>query len=79
MTPAKGEDSSHCKGKEIVADDHAIKTIGGDASLSESECSEEEEGSHDPDCECAPLIDLWYNTHAHFPMVLGDYLPSQPL
>ena len=28
--------------------------------------------------ECAPLIDPWYDTHAHFPKVPGDYT-SPPL
>ena len=39
------------------------------------EYSEEEEGSRDPDSECAPLIDPWYDTHMHFLTVPGDYLP----
>ena len=75
MTQVKGKGSSRCKEKEIVVNDPATKTAGEDAHLSELECSEEEEGSHDPDSECAPLIDPWYDTHMHFLTVPGDYLP----
>ena len=39
------------------------------------ECFEDKEGGHDPDSECAPLIDSWYDAYAHFPMVPSDYLP----
>ena len=77
MTLEKGEGSSRCKGKEIAAEDPAIEIVGKDAPLSELECSEEE-GSCNPDSEWAPLIDTWYNTHTHFPMVPGDYLPPPP-
>ena len=52
--------------------------MGKGAPLSESERSEDEEGSHDPDSECAPLIDPWYDAHTHFPMVPDDYLPPPP-
>ena len=75
MTSAKGEGSSYHKGKEITTNDPATKIVGEDVPLSELERFKEEEGSRDPDSECAPLIDLWYNAHAHFPTVLGDYLP----
>ena len=64
--------------EDIAANDPATKTSGEDAHLSELECSEEEEGSCDPDNECASLIDLWYGTHTHFPVVPGDYLPLPP-
>ena len=78
MTLAKGEDSSHRKGKEIVVDDPVSKVVGEDAPLSSSERSEEEEVSRDLDSECAPLIDLWYDTHMDFLVVPGDYLPPLP-
>ena len=48
---------------------------GEEAPYFESDRSEEEEGSHDPGSECPPLIDPWYDTHLHFPVVLGDYSP----
>ena len=77
MTLEKGEGSSRCKGKEIAAEDPTIEIVGKDAPLSELECSEEE-GSCNPVSEWASLIDTWYNTHTHFPMVPGDYLPPPP-
>ena len=45
---------------------------------SESERYNEEEGCRDLDSKCAPLIDPWYDTHAHFPKVLGEYMPPLP-
>ena len=75
MTPVKNEGSSHRKGKEITADNPATKTVGEDTPLSELEHSEEEEWGRDPDSKCAPLIDLWYEAHAHFSMVPDDYSP----
>ena len=78
MTPVKGESSSPHKGKEIAIDDPPTKIVSEDAPLSESEPFEEEEGGCDPNSKCAPLIDLWYNTHIHFLVVPGDYLPPPP-
>ena len=48
---------------------------GEEAVYSEFDSSNEEEVWPTPDSECAPLIDPWYNVHAHFPKVLGDYMP----
>ena len=73
MTSVKGEGSSRHKGKEIAADDPPTKAAGKKASLSKSERFEGEEGSCDPNSKCPPLIDLWYDTHTYFPVVLGDY------
>lgn len=78
MSPSKGEGSSHRKGKEIAFDNLAAKAIGEDAPLSESERFDEEEGRHDPNNECAPLIDPWYDTYAHFSKVSSKYFPSSP-
>ena len=78
MTLAKGKVSSRCKGNKIAADDPATKTTGEDSLLSKSKCSKEEEGSYDPDSECAPFINLWYDTLMHFLVVLDDYLTSSP-
>ena len=61
MTLVKSEGSSHHKGKEITANNLATETVGEDASLSESEHSNEEEWGHDLNNKCAPLIDLWYD------------------
>ena len=45
---------------------------------SESDYFDEEEAQRDPDSECAPLIDPWYDIHPHFPKIPGDYAPSRP-
>ena len=42
---------------------------------SESDHSNEEEVQRDPDSECAPLIDPWYDVHPYFPKIPGDYAP----
>ena len=39
---------------------------------------EKEEGGHNLGNECALLIDPWYDTHIHFPVVSSDYLPLPP-
>ena len=75
MSPAKDEGSSRRKGKEVATNDPSTKTIGKEAPLSKLDHFEEEEGGCDPNNECPPLIDSWYDTHIHFPVVLGDYLP----
>ena len=75
MSPAKGEGSSHRKGKEISSDDLATKNIGEDAPFSKLEGFDEEERGCDSHSECAPLIDPWYDAHAYFPKVSGEYLP----
>ena len=78
MSQAKDEGSSCCKGKEVAADDPPAKTMGKKVPLSKSDRSEEEEGVRDLNNECLPLIDPWYNTHIHFPVVTDDYLPPPP-
>ena len=44
----------------------------------ESDHSDEEEAWCDPDSECAPLIDLWYDVHSSFPKIPGDYVSPPP-
>ena len=79
MSLTKSEGSSHRKGKEIVIDDPPIEAKKGEeASHSKSDHSKEEEGSHNPGSKCPPLIDPWYNTHSHFPVVLDDYSRPPP-
>ena len=75
MSQAKDEGSSCCKGKEVVADDPPAKTMGKEVPLSKSNLSGEEKGGRDPNNECLPLVDSWYNTHIHFPVVPDDYFP----
>ena len=76
MTPAKGQNSSRRKGKEIVSDAPAKRDVGEEAVYSELDYSDKEEARRAPDNECALLIDPWYDTHAHFPKVPSDYMPS---
>ena len=75
MSLAKGDCSSHCKGKKVAIDDPFVETIGGEVPHSEYDCSEEKEGGHDLGSECLPLIDPSYNTHIHFPVVPDNYSP----
>ena len=44
----------------------------------ESDHSDEEEARRDPNSECAPLIDPWYDVHPSFPKIPGDYVPPSP-
>jgi len=76
MSLAKGDSSSYYKGKEVATDDSPTKIVGREATHSESNRSKEEERGHDPGSECPPFIDAWYDTHIHFPLMLGNYLPS---
>ena len=57
MTLEKGQGSSRCKGKEIASDDPIAKNVDKEAPHSELERSNEEEGCHDLNSECAPFID----------------------
>ena len=75
MSPAKGESSSHCKGKKVATDDSPAKTVGEKARHSESDRFKEEVQGQDLDNECPPLINPWYDTHIHFPVVSNDYSP----
>ena len=75
MSPTKDEGSSRCKGKEVTTDDPPAKTVGEEIPLSKLDCFEEEEEGRDINSECPSLINPWYDTHIHFPVVSGDYLP----
>ena len=78
ILPVKSEGSSRSKGKEAIVDKPLVEAEKGEeAPYSKSDRSEEEEVSRDPDSECPPLIDPWYDTHSHFLVVSGDY--SHPL
>ena len=72
--PAKDKGPSHHKGKEVAANDPSTKIMGKKAPISELDRFEEEEGGRNPNNECPPLIDLWYDAYIHFLVVLGDYL-----
>ena len=73
MTLAKGQSSSRRKGKEVASNDPATRDVGEEALHFESECSDEEEAWCNPVNECTPLINPWYDTHAHFPKVPWVY------
>ena len=75
MTLVKGQISSCRKGKEVVSDPPAARNVGEEAVYSELDHSDEEEARHALDSECSPLIDLWYDIHAHFLKVPDDYTP----
>ena len=78
MALVKSQGSSRRKGKEIASDAPDVPDVGEKAEHSESEESAREETQHDPDNECTPLIDPWYEVHPHFPKVPGDYTPPPP-
>ena len=75
MTPVKSSGSSHRKGKEAVYDPSIEQETGKEAVYSKSDHSDEEKAWRDPDSECAPLIDPWYNIYPSFPKIPGDYVP----
>ena len=75
MTLAKGQGSSCRKGKEVTSDDLATWDVAEEAFHSKSKHFDKEEAWCDPDSECAPLIDRWYDAHAHFPKVPTEYTP----
>ena len=78
MAPVKSSGSSLYKGKEIVYDPPVEQEMGEEAVYSESDHSDEEEAWRDPDSECAPLIDPWYDVHPPFPKIPGDYVLPSP-
>ena len=78
MAPVKSSGSSRHKGKEVVYDPPAEQEMSEEAVYSESDHSDEEEVRRDPDNECAPLIDPWYDVHPSFPKIPSDYMPLPP-
>ena len=73
MSPVKSQGSSHRKGKAIASDSPTVPDVSKEMEHSKSEQSAEEETQCDPNSECAPLIDQWYEVHPHFPKIPGDY------
>ena len=78
MALVKSSGSSHRKGKEVVYNPPIEQETGEEAVYSESNHSDEEEARCDPDSECAPLIDLWYNVYPSFPKIPSDYVLPPP-
>ena len=75
MFPVKSPSSPHRKGKMVASDS---PTVPEEVERSDSERSTEEETERDPDSECAPLIDPWYEINPHFPKVPSEYVPPPP-
>ena len=71
MSPVKSPSSSRRKGKTVASDSPAVPE---EVEHSDLEQSTEEETERDPDSECAPLIDPWYEINPHFPKVPGEYV-----
>ena len=78
MASVKSQGFSRRKGKEIASNPPSVPDVGKEVEYSESEHSVGEEIQCNPDSECAPLIDPWYEVHPHSPKVPGDYAPSPP-
>ena len=72
MSPVKSPSSSRRKGKMVAADSPAVPE---EVERSDSEWSTEEVTERDPDSECAPLIDPWYEINPHFLKVPSEYVP----
>ena len=66
MSPVKSQGSSRCKGKAVASDSPAVPNVGEEMDRSDSEWSAEEETQRDPNSECAPLIDPWYEVNPRF-------------
>ena len=78
MAPVKSSSSSRRKGKEAIYNPPVEQETGEKAVYSKSDHFDEEEVRRDPDSECAPLIDPWYDVHPSFPKIPGDYVPPSP-
>ena len=75
MASVKSQGSSSRKGKKAIFDPPAALDVGEEVEYSESEHSNEDEAQRDPNNECTPLIDPWYDIHPHFPKIPSDYAP----
>ena len=75
MSPVKSPSSSRRKGKTVASDS---PTVPKEVECSDSERSTEEETERDPNSECAPLIDPWYEINPHFLKVPGKYVLPLP-
>ena len=73
MSPAKDEGSSAIRGKKLLLMILLPNCGRRNSSLRIGPLREGGKGM-DPNSDCHPLINPWYDTHIHFPMVPGDYL-----
>ena len=75
MSPVKSQSSSRRKGKAVASNS---PTVPEEVERSDMERSAEEETERNPNSECAPLIDPWYEINPHFPKIPGEYVPPPP-
>lgn len=76
MSLATGEGSSRRKGKGVVANKPPAEVEKGEEGpYFEPNHSDKEEVHCNPNSECLPLIDSWFDTHSQFLVVPGDYSP----
>ena len=75
MASVKSQCTSHRKGKEAISDPPTALDVGREAEYSKLEHSDKEEAQRNPNSECAPLIEPWYDVHPHFPKIPSDYAP----
>nr|POE81008.1 hypothetical protein CFP56_44893 [Quercus suber] len=74
MAPIRSESSSHRKGKELVVKRTPFEKEGDEEnSFAESDHSEVKGTTCDPNSECLPLLDPWFNMHIHFLVVVDGY------
>ena len=78
MAPVKSQGSSRRKGKEAISNPSTALDVGKKAKYSESKHSDEEEAQCNPNSECAPLINQWYDIHPHFLKIPSNYVSPQP-
>ena len=74
MSPVKSPSSSRRKGKTVASDSPAVPE---EVERSDLEQFTEEGTERDPDSECAPLIDPWYEINPYFPKVPDMYRRRQ--
>ena len=76
MSPIKSEGSSCRKGKEPVVENPPPEGEGDEeATPSKLSHSKAEGVARDPNSECPPFLDSWYDTHSYFLVVADDYTP----
>lgn len=76
MSLVKTEGSTHHKGKDTTIDPPTIEgKVGKETPFSKSKHFKKERAARDLDRECPLIIDPWYDTHSHFPVIPIDYSP----
>ena len=74
MAPVRSESSSHHKGKKLVVERTPFEREGDrENSFAELGHSEGKGTTCDPNSECLPILEPWYNRHIHFLVVVDGY------